>query len=164
MQWFVIERFGRRFLTLAGIFGLTALLLAAGIAATVGGLYANRATISFVLVTCFYWNFTIGATSKVAMAEIGTSRLRNKTAGFGVAMQGTLAVRHCPLLKLCISDFPFRRFGTLSCLICSTPTQEICKGSARLFLGAHQSSAVSMFGSVIRRPKVDRSRRWTKCL
>jgi len=50
-SWFVIERLGRRRLTLMGIFGLTALLLAAGIAATIGGLAANRATISFVLCT-----------------------------------------------------------------------------------------------------------------
>jgi hypothetical protein len=72
--------------------GLTTLLLLAGITATLGTLAGNRATISFILVYCWYYNLTIGATSWVAASEIGTSRLRNKTTGFGLAVQGALAV------------------------------------------------------------------------
>lgn len=88
----MIERLGRRFLTLWGMIGLTTMLLLAGGCAAIGTVAGNRATISFILLYCWYYNCTIGATSWVAASEIGTSRLRNKTAGLGLAAQGALAV------------------------------------------------------------------------
>lgn len=99
-QWFLVERLGRRFLTLWGMIGLTVLLLAGGATATLGTVAGNKATISFILVYCWFYNVTIGATSWIAASEIGTSRLRNKTAGLGLATQGVLAVsklRQSPL-------------------------------------------------------------------
>lgn len=88
----MIERLGRRFLTLWGMTGITVLLLLGGMTATIGGIDGNKATISFILVYCWYYNCTIGASSWVAASEIGTSRLANKTAGLGLALQGALAV------------------------------------------------------------------------
>jgi SP family general alpha glucoside:H+ symporter-like MFS transporter len=79
--------------------GLTAMLLLAGVCATLGTVSGNKGTVALILLYCWYYNCTIGATSWVAASEIGTSRLRNKTAGLGLAAQGVLAVSLTALLS-----------------------------------------------------------------
>jgi hypothetical protein len=75
-------------MTLYGMISLTGLLLLAGGLASIGTIAGNKATVALILVYCWLYNMTIGATAFAAMTEVGTSRLRIKTAGFALAMKG----------------------------------------------------------------------------
>jgi SP family general alpha glucoside:H+ symporter-like MFS transporter len=86
-QWFVIERFGRRFLSLWGLITLTVLLFLTGGIAVIGTMQANKAVAGFILVYCWLYNVTIGATAYVAMSEVSTTRLRAKTAALALLTQ-----------------------------------------------------------------------------
>lgn len=86
-QWFMIERFGRRFLSLWGLVILTVLLFLTGGIACIGTMSANKAVTAFILFYCWLYNVTIGATAYVAMSEISTSRLRAKTAALALLFQ-----------------------------------------------------------------------------
>lgn len=83
----MIERFGRRFLSLWGLVTLTVLLFLTGGIACIGTLTANKAVTAFILFYCWLYNVTIGATAYVAMSEISTSRLRAKTAALALLFQ-----------------------------------------------------------------------------
>lgn len=91
-------------MNLWGLVALTVILFIAGGTATLGTIEGNKATVGFILVYCWLYNATIGATGYIAMSEIGTTRLRNKTAAFSLAMQGAWGVSrawhvlvHCTL-------------------------------------------------------------------
>lgn len=86
-QWFMIERYGRRFLSLWGLIILTVLLFVTGGIACVGSLEANKGVAALIIVYCWLYNVTIGATAYVAMAEISTTRLRAKTASLALLFQ-----------------------------------------------------------------------------
>lgn len=47
----------------------------------------NKAVTGFILVYCWLYNVTIGATAYVAMSEISTSRLRAKMASIALLFQ-----------------------------------------------------------------------------
>jgi SP family general alpha glucoside:H+ symporter-like MFS transporter len=83
---------GRRALTLWGIVALTILLMVTGGLACVGTPSANKGTVALILFYCWLYNVTIGATAYVALAEIGTSRLRAKTASIAIGVQGCFSV------------------------------------------------------------------------
>ncbi|KAI0008268.1 general substrate transporter [Xylariaceae sp. FL0662B] len=89
-SWFVIDRVGRRDLTLWGMAFLTALLVVTGglaVAATPG---AIKGTVALLLIYCFFYNATIGATAYSLLTEVATSRLRAKTASMALALQNAL--------------------------------------------------------------------------
>ena len=86
-SWFMVERYGRRFLNLYGLVILTVLLFLTGGIACIGTVSANKAVSAFILIYCFLYNATIGATGYVAMTEISTSRLRAKTSAIALLCQ-----------------------------------------------------------------------------
>ncbi|KAG7140653.1 Maltose permease MAL31 like protein [Verticillium longisporum] len=96
MSWWLIDRVGRRSLTFWGLFVLTIILFATGSLAIFadrepGGPEA-RATVAFILIYCWWYNATIGATAYTVLCEVSTSRLRIKTIAIGLAAQNSLNV------------------------------------------------------------------------
>jgi SP family general alpha glucoside:H+ symporter-like MFS transporter len=95
-SWFLIDRVGRRDLTFWGMFFLTVLLFVTGglaVAATPG---AIKGTVALMLVYCYAYNVTIGATAYSLLTEVATSRLRAKTASLALALQNSLFVGPLP--------------------------------------------------------------------
>ncbi|KAK5045093.1 hypothetical protein LTR84_010241 [Exophiala bonariae] len=87
---FLIDRVGRRSLSFWGLCLLTLLLLLTGglaVAATPG---AIKGTVALLLLYCFVFNVTIGATAYTILAEIPTPRLRVKTASMAFALENGL--------------------------------------------------------------------------
>ncbi|KAK9427990.1 general substrate transporter [Lipomyces doorenjongii] len=90
MSWYLVDKVGRRNLTIYGLVILTVILwLMAGlaVAATPG---AIKGTVSMILIYCWWYNVTIGATAYTILCEVATSRLRNKTISIGIASQYSL--------------------------------------------------------------------------
>ncbi|RAR10487.1 general substrate transporter [Stemphylium lycopersici] len=90
MSWYLVDRFGRRNLTFWGLFVLTIILLVMAGLATVGTVPALKGAISMILLYCFWYNVTIGATAYTILCETSTSRLRIKTIAIGLALQNAL--------------------------------------------------------------------------
>ncbi|KAL0934641.1 MFS hexose transporter [Colletotrichum truncatum] len=90
VSWFLIDRVGRRGLTLYGMCILTVLLMVTGGLAVAGTPAAIKGTVALLLVYCFFYNVTIGATAYALLTEIATSRLRAKTASMSLALQNGL--------------------------------------------------------------------------
>lgn len=93
-SWFLIDRVGRRNLTLYGMVTLTIILTVTGglaVAATPG---AIKGTVALLLIYCFIYNVTIGATAYALLTEVATARLRAKTASISLALQNGLFVSH----------------------------------------------------------------------
>ncbi|TQN70385.1 Maltose permease MAL31, partial [Colletotrichum shisoi] len=88
--WFLIDRVGRRGLTLWGMCTLTVLLMITGGLAVAGTPGAVKGTVALLLVYCYIYNVTIGATAYSLLTEVATSRLRAKTAAMALALQNSL--------------------------------------------------------------------------
>jgi len=88
-SWFVIDRVGRRNLTLWGVAVLTVILMLAGGLATVGSVPALKGCIAFMVVYGFFYNISIGSTAYTILTENATSRLRIKTIAIGIAVQNS---------------------------------------------------------------------------
>ncbi|KAF0318188.1 MFS hexose transporter [Colletotrichum asianum] len=69
VSWFLIDRVGRRGLTLYRL---------------------RHGTVALLLIYCFFYNVTIGATAYSLLTEVATSRLRAKTASMALALQNAL--------------------------------------------------------------------------
>ncbi|OCT45610.1 MFS hexose transporter [Cladophialophora carrionii] len=93
VSWYLVDRVGRRRLTLSGMIILTTLLLITGGLAVSGTPGAIRGTIALLQLFCFVYNATIGATAYTIMTEIPTARLRAKTASLSVGLQSALFAR-----------------------------------------------------------------------
>lgn len=92
MSWYLVDRVGRRNLTFYGLLVLTIILLLTGglaVAATPG---AIKGTVALILLYCWWYNVTIGATAYTILCEVSTSRLRAKTIAIGLATQQCLNV------------------------------------------------------------------------
>lgn len=92
VSWFLIDRVGRRNLTFWGMVLLTALLAVTGGLAVAATPAAIKGTVALLLVYCFIYNVTIGATAYSILTEVATSRLRAKTASMALALQNALFV------------------------------------------------------------------------
>ncbi|KAK7422708.1 hypothetical protein QQX98_001496 [Neonectria punicea] len=90
MSWYLVDRVGRRSLTFWGLVILTVILWLTGglaVAATAG---AIKGTVAMILIYCWWYNVTIGATAYTILCEVSTSRLRVKTVAIGLAAQNLL--------------------------------------------------------------------------
>lgn len=90
MSWYLVDRVGRRNLTFYGLLVLTVILWLTGglaVAATPG---AIKGTVAMILIYCWWYNVTIGATAYTVLCEVSTSRLRVKTIAIGLAAQNSL--------------------------------------------------------------------------
>jgi MFS transporter, SP family, general alpha glucoside:H+ symporter len=86
-SWFLIDRVGRRNLTLWGTMLLTVILLLCGGLAAAGTTKSIKACIAFMIVYGWFYNITIGSTAYTLLTEVATSRLRVKTISIGIACQ-----------------------------------------------------------------------------
>jgi len=86
-SWDIIDRFGRRTLTLWGTAGLTVILMLIGGLATAATTSTITACLALIIVYGFIYNSTIGSTAYTILTENATSRLRIKTIAIGVAVQ-----------------------------------------------------------------------------
>ena len=92
-SWFLVDRVGRRDLTIYGLVSVTAtLLVSAGLGTQTDNLSCVKGVIALWLIYGFVYNLTIGATAYNLLTEVATSRLRVKTASIGYAMQSALFV------------------------------------------------------------------------
>ncbi|KIN09123.1 hypothetical protein OIDMADRAFT_48952 [Oidiodendron maius Zn] len=89
-SWFVIDRVGRRDLTLYGTASLMVILMLAGGLATAGKTPYIKGCFSMMMIYAFVYNCTIGATGYTLLTEIATSRLRVKTIAIGIALQNII--------------------------------------------------------------------------
>ena len=86
-SWWLIDRVGRRNLTLWGTMLLTVILLLCGGLAAAGTTKSIKACIAFMIVYGWFYNITIGSTAYTLLTEVATSRLRVKTISIGIACQ-----------------------------------------------------------------------------
>ena len=91
-SWFLIDRVGRRALTFWGMMLLTVLLVITGGLAVAGSPGAIKGTVALILVWCYVFNVTIGATAYSIATEAPTARLRIKTASMAFASENALFV------------------------------------------------------------------------
>jgi len=91
-SWYLIDASGRRALTLYGTMGLTAILWVMGGLAVGGTAGMLKGAVAMILLYCFLYNVTIGASAYVVLAETATSRLRVKTFAIGVAVNSVFGV------------------------------------------------------------------------
>ncbi|KAM5341564.1 hypothetical protein ACJ41O_014595 [Fusarium nematophilum] len=89
-SWFLIDRVGRRNLTIWGLVLLTVILMVTGGLAVAATPAAIKGTVALLLIYCYFYNCTIGATAYSLLTEIATSRLRAKTASISLALQNSL--------------------------------------------------------------------------
>ncbi|RDL36806.1 General substrate transporter [Venustampulla echinocandica] len=90
MSWFVIDSVGRRNLTLWGSISLMVILMVCGGCAAVGSVGTTKAAVALLLLYCWLYNLTIGATAFTILCEVPTSRLRVKTIAIGISLQNCL--------------------------------------------------------------------------
>jgi MFS transporter, SP family, general alpha glucoside:H+ symporter len=92
-SWFLVDRFGRRDLSLYGVFSVTAIMIIiGGLGTQTTNVSCIKAIIALDFIYSYIYNFTIGATAYNLLAEVATSRLRAKTASIGLALQNALYV------------------------------------------------------------------------
>ncbi|KAF2186573.1 general substrate transporter [Zopfia rhizophila CBS 207.26] len=90
MSWYLVDRVGRRNLTFWGLFVLTIILFLMAGLATLNTSSGIKAAVSMILLYCWWYNITIGATAYTLLCEVPTSRLRIKTIAIGLALQNAL--------------------------------------------------------------------------
>ncbi|KAK9422928.1 hypothetical protein SUNI508_04595 [Seiridium unicorne] len=89
-SWYLVDRIGRRNLTFYGLLVLTGILFSMAACAVVGGDGPIKGTVAMIMLYCWWYNVTIGATAYTILAEVSTSRLRGKTVAIGFALQNVL--------------------------------------------------------------------------
>ena len=87
MSWYLIDRVGRRALTVYGTIALTVILWIMGGLAVGGSPGELKGTVAMILIYCWLYNVTIGATAYTVLTEVATARLRAKTIALGIAFQ-----------------------------------------------------------------------------
>ncbi|KAM5351789.1 hypothetical protein ACJ41O_004512 [Fusarium nematophilum] len=90
MSWYLVDRVGRRNLTVYGLLILTVILWLTGGLAVAGTAGAIKGTVAMIMLYCWWYNVTIGATAYTILCEVSTSRLRVKTVAIGLASQNAL--------------------------------------------------------------------------
>ncbi|OJJ44590.1 hypothetical protein ASPZODRAFT_160680 [Penicilliopsis zonata CBS 506.65] len=87
-SWFLVDRVGRRNLTMVGVTTMIVILMiAGGLGSQPGNMSYVKGVIALLMIYDFVYNITIGATAYNLLAEVSTSRLRAKTASIGLAVQ-----------------------------------------------------------------------------
>lgn len=92
ISWYLIDKTGRRDLTLYGTCILTVVLWVMGGLAVGGTAAMLKGAVAMILIYCFLYNVTIGATAYTCLTETATARLRVKTFSIGVAVNSLFGV------------------------------------------------------------------------
>ncbi|KAH8649798.1 general substrate transporter [Xylariales sp. PMI_506] len=86
-SWFLVDRVGRRSLTLWGTVILTAILMICGGLAADGRPSYIKGSVAMIVMYNWFYNVTLGATAYTLLTEVATSKLRVKTISIGIAAQ-----------------------------------------------------------------------------
>lgn len=92
ISWYLIDALGRRALTVYGTVGLTIILWVMGGLAVGGSPGELKGTVAMILLYCFFYNVTIGATAYTCLTETATARLRAKTIALGISFQSCWSI------------------------------------------------------------------------
>ncbi|SPO03170.1 related to maltose permease [Cephalotrichum gorgonifer] len=92
ISWYLVDRIGRRNLSFYGLLILTIVLWVMGGLAVAGSPGAVKGTVAMIMLYCFFYNVTIGATAYTVLAEVATSRLRVKTIAIGLTVMNGLTM------------------------------------------------------------------------
>ncbi|KXL42773.1 hypothetical protein M433DRAFT_27678 [Acidomyces richmondensis BFW] len=92
MSWYLIDIVGRRGLSIYGIIGLTVLMWIMGGLATGGSSGELKGAVVMILLYCFLYNITIGATAYTCLTETAAPRLRAKTVAIGLIVAWAIQV------------------------------------------------------------------------
>lgn len=156
LSWYLIDKVGRRDLTVYGTSGLTVILWIMGGLAVGGSPGELKGTVAMILLYCFFYNVTIGATAFVCLTETATARLRVKTIAIGLATQSCFSVMWYVFEIYQVTDnknCELRRPGHLSFHTCSIPTKRISVARLDSFLAAFLSSALLSCGGINQKPE-----------
>lgn len=92
VSWFLVDRVGRRSLTLWGLVGtLVTHCISAGLATHTGAAY-TKGVIALQLLFVWLYNVSIGSTGVALLTEVSTSRLRAKTVAMGMFVLNMLCM------------------------------------------------------------------------
>lgn len=86
LSWYLVDKVGRRNLTLYGTVSLTVVLWIMGGLAVGGSVRQLKGCIAMILVYCWGYNVSIGATAYTCLTETAAARLRVKTIAIGLAV------------------------------------------------------------------------------
>ena len=89
-SWFLIDRTGRRNLTFYGLSVLTIMLLITGGLASANTHSCTVGTVALLVLYCWVYNLSLGATAYALVGETSTPRLRAKTVAIGLFLQNGL--------------------------------------------------------------------------
>jgi len=92
MSWYLIDIVGRRGLSIYGIVGLTVLMWIMGGLATGNSPNELKGAVVMILLYCFLYNVTIGATAYTCLTETAAPRLRVKTVSIGLIVAWAIQV------------------------------------------------------------------------
>lgn len=92
MSWYLIDKVGRRALTVYGTAALTIILWVMGGLAVGGSPTELKGCVAMILLYCWLYNVTLGATAYTLLVEVATPRLRVKTIGIGLAVQSCFSI------------------------------------------------------------------------
>jgi MFS family permease len=167
-SWFLIDRVGRRNLTLWGTMLLTVILLLCGGLAAAGTTKSIKACIAFMIVYGWFYNITIGSTAYTLLTEVATSRLRVKTISIGIACQSAWYTMWSFTLPYLFNPNKANLGAKVHlplALPIILPTGMLTQTPHRLHSSsaAYQSSAAFIFGSTSPKPLDAPMKSWTSC-
>lgn len=121
-SWFLIDKVGRRDLTLWGSVLLTIILIITGGLASTNNHSCIKGVVGLIIVYGFFYNITIGATAYSLLCEVATSRLRIKTIAIGIAVQQTWYIIITIVLPYLFNP-NYLNLGAKVCLVSQLPAQ-----------------------------------------
>ncbi|KAH8768208.1 general substrate transporter [Diaporthe sp. PMI_573] len=86
-SWYLVERLGRRTLSICGTFALTVVMMLCGGLGMSSSPTAIKGTVATFILYGFFFNIGIGATGFILLCEVASYRLRGKTIALGISLQ-----------------------------------------------------------------------------
>lgn len=86
-SWYLVEKLGRRALTIYGTLALTVVMILCGGLGIIGSPIAIKGTVATFILYGFFFNVGIGATGFTILCEVASYRLRGKTIALGISLQ-----------------------------------------------------------------------------
>ncbi|KAL1863931.1 hypothetical protein Daus18300_008080 [Diaporthe australafricana] len=86
-SWYLVEKLGRRTLTIYGTFASTVVMILCGALGMNDSPAAIKGTVATFILYGFFFNIGIGATGFTLLCEVASYRLRGKTIALGISLQ-----------------------------------------------------------------------------
>jgi MFS family permease len=91
-SWYLVERLGRRTLSICGTFALTVVMMLCGGLGMSSSPTAIKGTVATFILYGFFFNIGIGATGFILLCEVASYRLRGKTIALGISLQHLVSI------------------------------------------------------------------------